>query len=90
MLAYPRRLGKTGGTSACLHFPNRYFMVAPQYATFRGVSVSQFLSMLLLVTAVFLTVCFGVAAWRPSDERDTDITGQIPHQTYGWRSSPSR
>jgi hypothetical protein len=52
--------------------------------------VSQFVSVFLLVTAVVLTVCFGVAAWRLSDQRDTDITGQIPHQSFGWRGSPTR
>jgi hypothetical protein len=45
--------------------------------------MSHFLSMLLMVTAVFLTVCFGVAAWRTSDDNSADITGQIPHQSYG-------
>ncbi|BBO04208.1 hypothetical protein SG09_35580 [Bradyrhizobium ottawaense] len=34
------------------------------------VGLSQFLSMLLIVAAVVLTVCFGVAAWRLSDERE--------------------
>ncbi|OKO85318.1 hypothetical protein AC629_19385 [Bradyrhizobium sp. NAS80.1] len=63
-------------------------MVARPSATFRGVGVSQFLSTLLLVTAVVLTVCFGVAAWRLTDERDIDITGKVPHLTYGWKASP--
>jgi hypothetical protein len=57
---------------------------------FGGVGVSQFLSMLLLVAAVFLTVCFGVAAWRLSDEKDLDVTGQIARQSYGWRAPPTR
>jgi len=56
----------------------------------RDESVSQFVSMLLLTTAVVLTVCFGVAAWRLSDEKDLDITSQIPRQTYGWKGSPTR
>lgn len=51
--------------------------------------MSQFLSTLLLVAAVVLTVCFGVAAWRLSDEKDIDVTGQIPRQSYGWKQ-PSR
>ena len=55
-----------------------------------GIGVSQFLSMLLLTTAVVLTVCFGVAAWRLSDGKDIDITGQIPRQSYGWRGPPGR
>lgn len=46
--------------------------------------------MLLLTTAVVLTVCFGVAAWRLSDEKDVDITGQIPRQSYGWKVPPTR
>lgn len=52
--------------------------------------VSQFLSVLLLGTALMLTVCFGVAAWRLSDEKGADITGQIPHQSYGWKAMPTR
>ncbi|MCK1716627.1 hypothetical protein [Bradyrhizobium sp. 141] len=47
-------------------------------------------SMLLLTTAVVLTVCFGVAAWRLSDEKDVDITGQIPSPSYGWKGPPAR
>ncbi|UPK40762.1 hypothetical protein IVB18_13700 [Bradyrhizobium sp. 186] len=47
--------------------------------------MSQFLSVLLLLTTVFLTVCFGVAAWRISDEGGVEITGQIPRQSYGSR-----
>lgn len=54
-----------------------------------GAAVSQFLSVLLLATAVTLTVCFGVAAWRQSEGRDVDITATIPHQEYGWRTRPS-
>jgi hypothetical protein len=52
--------------------------------------VSQFLSVFMLVAAVVLTVCFGVAAWRLSDEKDVDITGQIPRQSYGWKATPNR
>ncbi|MEK9281194.1 hypothetical protein MTR72_16490 [Bradyrhizobium sp. ISRA442] len=52
--------------------------------------MSQFLSVLLLATALMLTVCFGVAAWRLSDERGLDITGQIPHPSYGWKPMPAR
>jgi hypothetical protein len=39
--------------------------------------VSQFSSVLLLVIALMLTVCFGVAAWRISDDT-SEITGGIP------------
>ena len=60
-------------------------MVARSRVILRSSDVSQFVSMLLLVIAVVLTVCFGVAAWRLSDQSDTDITGQIPHQSYGWK-----
>lgn len=49
-----------------------------------GVGVSQFLSVVMMVTAVVLTVLFGVAAWRVSDGRDADITATIPHEAYGW------
>ncbi|MFK4507053.1 hypothetical protein IQ17_01648 [Bradyrhizobium daqingense] len=58
------------------------------FARFLG--VGQFLSMLLLTTAVVLTVCFGVAAWRLSGEKDVDITGQIPSQSYGWKAPANR
>ncbi|WP_187435936.1 hypothetical protein [Bradyrhizobium hipponense] len=52
--------------------------------------MSQFLSMLLLAAAIVLTVCFGVAAWRISDEKDLNITGQISSQSYGWKAPPAR
>ncbi|WP_245305615.1 hypothetical protein [Bradyrhizobium sp. LTSP857] len=50
--------------------------------------MSQFLSVLLLLTTLTLTVCFGVAAWRQSAGRDVDITATIWHQE-GWRARPS-
>ena len=65
-------------------------MVARSCVAFGGVGVSQFLSMLLLTTAVVLTVCFGVAAWRLSDEKDIDITGQIERQWHGGKGAPAR
>jgi ABC-type glycerol-3-phosphate transport system substrate-binding protein len=49
--------------------------------------VSQFLSILLLATALALTVCLGVAASRQSADRDVDITATIPHQENGWREA---
>ena len=52
--------------------------------------MSQFLSLLLLATALMLTLWFGVAAWRLSDETGVDITGQIPHQSDGWRPASTR
>lgn len=48
--------------------------------------VSHFVSMLLLATALVLTLCFGVAAWRLSADKEADITATISHQEYGWRS----
>jgi hypothetical protein len=42
--------------------------------------------MLMLATALTLTLCFGVAAWRQSAGRDVDITATIPHRETGWRS----
>jgi hypothetical protein len=39
--------------------------------------VSQFSCMLLLVTALMLTACFGVAAWRISGGA-SEVTGSIP------------
>jgi hypothetical protein len=32
--------------------------------------------------AVLLTVCFGVAAWRISDENGVEITGQFTHRSF--------
>jgi len=61
----------------------------PQYVLLVGVRVSQFLSVLLLATAMTLTLCFGVAAWRQSAVRDVDITATIPHQENGWRARPT-
>ena len=60
----------------------------PQYVLFVGGRVSQFLSVLLLATAMTLTLCFGVAAWRQSAVRD-DITATIPQQENGWRARPT-
>jgi hypothetical protein len=40
---------------------------------------------LLIVTGLLLTACFGLLAWRISDDKDLDITGGIPHDTYGWK-----
>lgn len=51
--------------------------------------MSQFLSVLMLATALTLTVCLGVAAWRQSSDKDVDITATIPHQEYGWRAKPT-
>ncbi|MDA9517786.1 hypothetical protein XI04_32790 [Bradyrhizobium sp. CCBAU 11430] len=65
-------------------------MVARSCVAFRGAGVSHFLSMLLLTAAVILTVCFGVAAWRLSDGKDVDITGQTSRQFDGWKGSPTR
>jgi hypothetical protein len=33
---------------------------------------------LLIATGLVLTAYFGAAAWRLSDDRLTDITGQVP------------
>jgi len=38
--------------------------------------VSQFYCTLLLVTALMLTACFGVAAWRLSDDA-SEVTGSF-------------
>ena len=42
--------------------------------------------MLLLATALILTLCFGVAAWRLSTDNEADVTATIPQQDYGWKS----
>ncbi|WP_167406574.1 hypothetical protein [Bradyrhizobium forestalis] len=51
--------------------------------------MSHFVSMLLLATALILTLCFGVAAWRLSADKEADITATISHQEYGWRLRPN-
>jgi hypothetical protein len=56
----------------------------------QSAGVSQFLSVLLLGTALTLTVCVGVAAWRVSDAKETDITGQIPPPPHIWKPAPAR
>lgn len=38
--------------------------------------MSQFLTVLLLATALMLALCFGVAAWRLSDGEAFDINGR--------------
>ncbi|KJC35209.1 hypothetical protein UP06_33290 [Bradyrhizobium sp. LTSP857] len=81
-------MGKTDLRSVCLHFSNRLTMLARRGNMRCGVRVSQFLSVLLLLTTLTLTVCFGVAAWRQSAGRDVDITATIWHQE-GWRARPS-
>jgi hypothetical protein len=40
---------------------------------------------LLIATGLLLTAYFGLLAWRISDDKDADITGQISHHTYGWK-----
>jgi len=57
----------------------------PHHVVAVGVRVSQFLSVLLLATALTLTLCFGIAAWRQSSGKDADITATIPYRETGWR-----
>ena len=49
-----------------------------RFATFKVAEydVSQFSSVLLLVIALMLTVCVGVAAWRTSGDT-SEVTGGI-------------
>ncbi|MGY3077081.1 putative membrane protein [Bradyrhizobium sp. LM6.10] len=82
-------LGKTGSGTVCLHFPNQPAVLAGGSVVVAGMRVSQFLSVLLLGTALTLTLCFGVAAWRQSAVRDVDITVTIPHKENGWRARPT-
>jgi hypothetical protein len=62
--------------SARLHFPTRWTVLA--YLKFSlvcgGQGMSQFSCMLLLVAALMLTACFGVAAWRVSGD-GPEVTG---------------
>jgi hypothetical protein len=76
------------GQSACI-FRIAYACSLPHHVLVVGMRVSQFLSVLLLGTALTLTLCFGVAAWRQSAGRDVDITATIPHQENGWRARPT-
>jgi len=45
--------------------------------------------MVLLATALTLTLCFGIAAWRASADNAFDVTGTIPHQGYEWKPRPN-
>jgi hypothetical protein len=85
---WPRvRMGKTADASDRLHFPNRASVHALNWFQICGYTrVSHFVSMLLLVLALTLTLCFGVAAWRVSAGNDVEITATIPHGEYGWRA----
>jgi hypothetical protein len=47
--------------------------------------VGRFSFGLLIATGLLLTGYFGLVAWRVSDGKDPDITGQIPPQAYGWK-----
>ena len=62
--------------SAGLYFPTRWTVFGyPKFSLVcGGQGVSQFSCMLLLVAALTLTACFGVAAWRISGGED-DVTG---------------
>ncbi|MBW5440505.1 hypothetical protein FXB41_38770 [Bradyrhizobium canariense] len=46
-----------------------------------GARVSHFFSVLLLLTNLMLTLCFGVAAWRVSDDGGA---GKAVGMAYGW------
>jgi hypothetical protein len=76
-------LRKTALRSARLHFSNHWAVLALAVFWLWGAREPLFIGVLLLMTAVLLTVCFGVAAWRIADEPGVEITGQIPHQSYG-------
>ena len=52
--------------------------------------MNHFVSVLLIATALALTVFFGVAAWRLTEDKSVDITGEISRQSYGWKAMPSR
>jgi hypothetical protein len=70
--------------SAQLHFPTRWTVLAyPEFSLVCGSQgVSQFSCMLLLVAALMLTACFGVAAWRVSGDA-SDVTGSTsPASTH--------
>jgi hypothetical protein len=84
-------MGKTVDGSDRLHFPNRVSVLALAggFGSCGYTRVSHFLSLLLLVLALTLTLCFGVAAWRLSAGNDVDMVTTIQHQEYGWRARPN-
>jgi hypothetical protein len=47
--------------------------------------VSQFLTELLLATALMLALCFGVAAWRLSEGKESEISGRM-HYPRVWQA----
>ena len=46
-------------------------------AIFEVEEMSQLSFVLLIATGLFFTAYFGTAAWRLSDDRHVDVTGQI-------------
>lgn len=82
VIPFPRAfvLRKTRLGAAHLRFPNRLIVVDGRVNPIARTALSQFLSVLLLVTTLTLTLRFGVAAWRQSASGDVDITAAIPHR----------
>ena len=72
--------------STRLHFPTRCTVIA--YTKFSqvvgGQGVSQISCMLLLVAALMLTACFGLAAWRISGGEE-DVTGSASPASFHLR-----
>jgi len=67
---------KTSVRSVQLHFSTRpSVLVSPRFKV-AEYDVSQFSSVLLLVVALTLTLCVGVAAWRVSGDT-SEVTGGI-------------
>ena len=64
--------------SAAVYFPTHPRMLPDDSLLVVEFDVSQFSTTLLLVTALMLTACFGVAAWRTSgDAPEPEVTGSI-------------
>ena len=64
--------------SAGVYFPTRRRVLPDDSWLVVEFDVSQFSTTLLLVTALMLTACFGVAAWRTSgDAAEPEVTGSI-------------
>lgn len=67
--------------SAQLQFSNHAPVSVLEGRSVPGAHVSHFFSVLLLLTNLMLTLCFGVAAWRVSGEAGA---GNVIGTAYGW------
>jgi len=53
--------------------------------------MSRLSFLFLIFTSLMLTAYFGAAAWRLSDDGESDITGALaPAQHSGWKAVPAK